>query len=116
MSRRPPICASFKCNTNWGRWASASSWTCCVLELENDDRLLTCLLVHASSSRHDDRLEQIVLILNFRATDSNGVLYYAITCPIWASNGKRALQEMPQVVGYFANRMAERSAYAAAYH
>jgi hypothetical protein len=81
-------------------------------KVENDYRLLTYLLVHGPAFlANGDRLEQIVLMLNFRLLKT----YYAMTSPISVSNGKRALQEMTQVVGYFANRMGERSAYAAAY-
>jgi hypothetical protein len=81
-------------------------------KLENDYRLLTYLLVHGPAFHaNGDRLEQIVLMLNFRLLKA----FYAVTCPISVSNGKRALHEMTQVVGYFANRMGERSAYAAAY-
>lgn len=81
-------------------------------ELENDYRLLTYLLVHGPAFHASgDRLEQFMLMLNFRLLKA----YYAVTCPISVSNAKRALQEMTQVVGYFANRMGERSAYAAAY-
>jgi hypothetical protein len=80
--------------------------------LENDYRLLTYLLVHGPAFHaHNDRLEQLMLMLNFRLLKA----FYAMTCPLSISNGKRALNEMTQVVGYFANRMGERSAYAAAY-
>ena len=80
--------------------------------LENDYRLLTYLLVHGPAFQsHVDRLEQLMLMLNFRLLKA----FYALTCPVSVSKGKRALQEMAQVVGYFANRMGERSAYAAAY-
>src|SRR5579864_3707271 len=81
-------------------------------KLENDYRLLTYLLVHGPAFHaNGDRLEQLVLMLNFRLLDA----FYTLTCPISMSNGKRVLHEMTQVVGYFANRMGERSAYAAAY-
>ncbi len=81
-------------------------------KLEKDYRLLVYLLVHGPSFHvNGDRLEQFMLMLNFRLLKA----YYALTCPISVSKGKRALQEMTQVVGYFANRMGERSAYAAAY-
>jgi hypothetical protein len=81
-------------------------------KLENDYRLLTYLLVHGPDfPANGDRMEQIVLMLNFRLLKA----FYAVTCPISVSNGKRAVREMTQVVGYFANRMGERSAYAAAY-
>ena len=81
-------------------------------KLENDYRLLTYLLVHGPAfEANGDRLEQIMLMLNFRLLKT----YYAVTCPISVSNGKRALLEMTQVVGYFANRMGERSAYAPVY-
>jgi len=81
-------------------------------KLENDYRLLTYLLVHGPSFHaNGDRLEQIMLMLNFRLLKA----YYALICPVSVSIGKRALNEMTQVVGYFANRMGERSAYAAAY-
>ena len=81
-------------------------------KLENDYRLLTYLLVHGPAFQaNSDRLEQIMLMLNFRLLKAS----YALTSPLSVSNGKRALQEMTQVVGYFANRMGERSAYAAAY-
>jgi hypothetical protein len=81
-------------------------------KLENDYRLLTYLLVHGPSFQvNGDRMEQIMLMLNFRLLKA----YYVLTCPMSVSNGKRALHEMTQVVGYFANRMGERSAYAAAH-
>ena len=81
-------------------------------KLEKDYRLLTYLLVHGPAFHvNGDRLEQFMLMLNFRLLKT----YYALTRRISVSNGKRALQEMTQVVGYFANRMGERSAYAAAY-
>lgn len=81
-------------------------------KLEKDYRLLVYLLVHGPSFHvSGDRLEQFMLMLNFRLLKT----YYTLTCPISVSKGKRALQEMTQVVGYFANRMGERSAYAAAY-
>jgi hypothetical protein len=81
-------------------------------KLENDYRLLTYLLVHGPAvEANGDRLEQIMLMLNFRLLKT----YYALTCPISLSIGKRAVKEMTQVVGYFANRMGERSAYAQAY-
>ncbi|HWY46368.1 MAG TPA: hypothetical protein VNX70_03235 [Bryobacteraceae bacterium] len=81
-------------------------------KLENDYRLLTYLLVHGSAFHaNDDRVEQIMLMLNFRLLKA----LYALTCRISTSNSKRALHEMTQVVGYFANRMGERSAYAPAY-
>ena len=80
--------------------------------LGTDYRLLTYLLVHGPAFHaNGDRLEQMMLMLNFRLLDA----FYTLTCPISMSNGKRALREMTQVVGYFANRMGERSAYAAAY-
>ncbi len=81
-------------------------------KLENDYRLLTYLLVHGPAFQaNGDRLEQAMLMLNFRLLKAS----YALACPLSVSIGKRALHEMTQVVGYFANRMGERSAYAAAY-
>jgi hypothetical protein len=81
-------------------------------KLQNDYQLLTYLLVHGPAFHaNGDRLEQIMLMLNFRLLKA----YYALSCPLSVSIGKRALHEMTQVVGYFANRMGERSAYAAAY-
>jgi len=81
-------------------------------KLERDYRLLTYLLVHGPAFyANGDRVEQIMLMLNFRLLKA----FYALTCPISVSRGKRALHEMTQVVGYFANRMGERSAYATSY-
>ena len=81
-------------------------------KVKNDYRLLTYLLVHGPAFHaNGDRIEQFVLMLNFKLL----MAYYELTSPISVSIGKRALQEMTQVVGYFANRMGERSAYAAAY-
>jgi len=81
-------------------------------KVENDYRLLTYLLVHGPAFyAKGDRVEQIMLMLNFRLLKA----YYTLSCPLSVSIGKRALHEMTQVVGYFANRMGERSAYAAAY-
>jgi hypothetical protein len=82
------------------------------LKVENDYRLLTYLLVHGPAFHaNGDRVEQFVLMLNFKLL----MAYYELTCRISVSIGKRALREMTQVVGYFANRMGERSAYAAVY-
>jgi len=81
-------------------------------KVKNDYRLLTYLLVHGPAFHaNGDRVEQFVLMLNFKLL----MAYYELTSPISVSIGKSALQEMTQVVGYFANRMGERSAYAAAY-
>jgi len=81
-------------------------------KLDYDYQLLTYLLVHGPAFQtNGDRIEQVVLMLNFRLLKA----YYKLTCPISVSIGKRALKEMTQVIGYFANRMGERSAYAAAY-
>ena len=81
-------------------------------KLENDYRLLTYLLVHGPAFHaNGDRMEQFMLMLNFRLLKA----YYALFCRISVSTGKRVLHEMTQVIGYFANRMGERSAYAAAY-
>src|SRR5689334_2588575 len=85
---------------------------CLRSKIEKDYRLLTYLLVHGPAFHaNGDRVEQFVLMLNFKLL----MAFYELTSPISVSNGKRALREMTQVVGYFANRMGERSAYAAAY-
>lgn len=80
-------------------------------KLKNDYRLLTYLLVHGPAFHvASDRLEQFMMMLDFRILST----YYRLVSRISVGNGKRALQEMTQVIAYFANRIGERSAYAAA--
>ena len=80
-------------------------------KLELDYRLLTYLLIHGPAFHiSSDRMEQFMLMLNFRILKA----YYSLSRRVSTSNARRALHEMTQVVGYFANRIGERSAYAAA--
>ncbi len=81
-------------------------------KLATDYRLLSYLLGHGPSFHEvSDRLEQRMLMLNFHLLRA----YCATASRVSVLNKKRPLQEMAQVVGYLANRIGERSAYAAAY-
>lgn len=81
-------------------------------KLADDYRLLSYLLGHGPSFHEvSDRMEQRMLMLNFHLLG----VYWATTSRVSILRRKRPIQEMAQVVGYLANRIGERSAYAAAY-
>ena len=81
-------------------------------KLADDYRLLSYLLEHGPSFHEvSDRLEQRMLMLNFHLLRA-----YCLTASrVSFLRAKRPLLEMAQVVGYLANRIGERSAFAAAY-
>jgi hypothetical protein len=81
-------------------------------KLADDYRLLSYLLGHGPSFHEmSDRLEQRMLMVNFHLLQA----YCAAASRVSVLRRKWPVQEMAQVVGYLANRMGERSAYAAAY-
>ena len=72
-------------------------------KLERDYTLLNYLLRHGPAFlARNDRLEHRLLILHFNLMRA----WYAL------SKSRRALLEMTQVIGYFANKMGERCALA----
>ena len=76
-------------------------------QLERDYRLLSYLLRHGPDFQAaSGRLEQRMLMLDFKMMK----LCYLFVHPLSTSGGKRALQEMAQIVGHFANKMGERAA------
>ena len=78
-------------------------------KLEKDYLLLRYLLHHGPVFHTlSERLEQRMLMLDFELLKA----VYAVTSELSHANAKRAVQEMTQVVSYFANRMGERSACA----
>jgi len=73
-------------------------------KLKRDYTLLNYLLEHGPAFlAKTDRLEHRLLMLHFNLMRA----WYAL------SKSRRALQEMTQVIGYFANKMGERCALAA---
>jgi len=75
-------------------------------KLDDDFHLLRFLLRHCPALyTGSDRLEQRMLTVHFQVMKA----YYALSRHISQSKGRRTLQEMAQVVGYFANRLGERS-------
>lgn len=79
-------------------------------KLDRDYYLLSYLLRHgASFQAANDRLEQSILMLDFKLLKA----YYTLARQLSRATARRALEEMAQVIGHFANRMGERAACAA---
>ena len=75
-------------------------------KLDDDYHLLSFLLRHSPALHAgSDRLEQRMLMFHFGVMKA----YYVLARHVSESNSRRILQEMVQVVGYFANRVGERS-------
>ncbi len=79
-------------------------------KLEQDYRMLSYLLRHGPAFQAlRARIEQRMVMLNFQLLKA----YFAVTRTVLRSKGRRALEEMAQVVGYLANQMGARAAYPA---
>jgi hypothetical protein len=76
-------------------------------KLERDYHLLNYLLDHSPSLQTgSEGLEQRLMMLDFELLKA----YYAAVSLLSRPKARRALQEMTQVVCYFANTMGERGA------
>ena len=79
--------------------------------LDRDYRVLTYLLNHSAiPSNGDASLEKRMLEIDYRIMRA----WYRVSRNLSPSAACRALNEMSQVVAYFANSMGERSAVSAA--
>jgi hypothetical protein len=77
-------------------------------KLDRDYHLLNYLLDHSPSLQTgSEGLEQRMMMLDFELMK----VYYALVSLLSRSQARRALQEMTQVVCYFANTMGERGAW-----
>jgi hypothetical protein len=77
-------------------------------KLERDYRLLSYLLDHSPALHTgNESFEQRMMMLDFKLMKA----YYAMASKLSRSNARRALQEMTQVVCYFANTMGERGGW-----
>ena len=76
-------------------------------KLERDYYLLSYLLDHSPALHTgSDGFEQIIMMLDFKLMKA----FYSTVSMLSRSGARRALQEMTQVVSYFANTMGERGA------
>jgi hypothetical protein len=79
--------------------------------LDRDYSVLTYLLNHAAiGSRGDAAMETRMLVIDYRIMQA----CYRVSSKLSPAVACRALNEMSQVVAYFANPMGERSALSAA--
>ena len=77
-------------------------------KLERDYHLLSYLLDHSPALHTgSEGFEQRMMMLDFELMKA----YYALASLLSRSKARRALQEMTQVVCYFANTMGERGAW-----
>jgi hypothetical protein len=77
-------------------------------KLERDYHLLNYLLDHSPSLQTgSEGFEQRMMMLDFELMRA----YYALVSLLSRPRARRALQEMTQVVCYFANTMGERGAW-----
>ena len=77
-------------------------------KLERDYHLLSYLLDHSPALHTgSEGFEQRMMMLDFELMKA----YYALASLLSRSTARRALQEMTQVVCYFANTMGERGAW-----
>jgi hypothetical protein len=77
-------------------------------KLERDYHLLSYLLDHSPALHTgSEGFEQRMMMLDFELMKA----YYALASLLSRSNARRALQEMTQVVCYFANTMGERGGW-----
>ncbi len=82
-----------------------------LAKLQADYRLLTYLLCHGPAFQPGDNwIELRLQMLNFAFLRG----YYSIIRPLSNSQARWSVQEMAQVIVYFANRMGERVAFATA--
>jgi hypothetical protein len=74
--------------------------------LERDFRLVTYLLSHASELQMGGMaMEDRMLKLDYQMMR----MWYSVTRSISATQARKALDEMSQIVGYFANSVGERA-------
>ena len=77
-------------------------------KLERDYHLLSYLLDHSPALHTgSEGFEQRMMMLDFELMKA----YYALASLLSRSKARRALQEMTQVLCYFANTMGERGAW-----
>ena len=77
-------------------------------KLERDYYLLNYLLQHSPAVHAgSDSFEQHMIMLDFELMKA----YYALASKLSRSKARAALQEMTQVICYFANTMGERGAW-----
>jgi hypothetical protein len=77
-------------------------------KLDRDYHLLNYLLDHSPSLQtRSEGLEQRMMMVDFALMK----VYYALVSVLSRPQARRALQEMTQVVCYFANTMGERGAW-----
>jgi hypothetical protein len=77
-------------------------------KLEQDYHLLSYLIDHSPALHTgSESFEQVMMMLDFKLMKA----FYSTVSMLSRSGARRALQEMTQVVGYFANTMGERGAW-----
>jgi hypothetical protein len=77
-------------------------------KLERDYHLLSYLLDHSPAlETGNENFEQRMMMLDFELMKA----YYILASKLSRSIARRALQEMTQVVCYFANTMGERGGW-----
>jgi hypothetical protein len=77
-------------------------------KLERDYHLLSYLLNHSPALHTgSESFEQVMMMLDFKLMRA----FYSTVAVLSRSGARRALQEMSQVVCYFANTMGERGAW-----
>jgi hypothetical protein len=75
--------------------------------LDRDYRFLTYLLLHGAGFNLDGTvLENRMLMIDYRIMQA----YYLVTRTLLPKHARRALAEMSDIVGHFANSMGERLA------
>jgi hypothetical protein len=75
--------------------------------LDRDYRFLTYLLRHASGLQlGGDALENRMLMIDYQIMK----IFYLVTRNLYPKQARRALEEMSDIVGHFANSMGERVA------
>jgi hypothetical protein len=80
-------------------------------KLERDYHLLSYLLAHSPALQtSSESFEQRLIMLDFELMKA----YYALASKLSRSIARRALQEMTQVVCYFANTMGQRGGWMSA--
>jgi hypothetical protein len=75
--------------------------------LDRDYRFLTYLLRHASGLQiGGDALENRMLMIDYQIMK----VFYLVTRNLYPKQARRALEEMSDIIGHFANSMGERVA------
>ena len=76
------------------------------LSLDRDYALITYLIQHASGTQGESGLEDRMLQVNYKLMSA----WYQVSHRFSAEMGRKALDEMSDVIGHFANAMGERAA------